>query len=103
MATRLSAIASPVRQRILRTIWDRERSAGEIASDFDITFGAVSQHLGVLRGAGLVRVRKDGRRRHYRADRDAFGPIGPALEAMWKDSLMRLKAVVEDQHGRDVE
>ena len=56
----LAAVAEPRRREILRMIWDQERPAGEIAAAFDVTFGAVSQHLRVLREAGLVEVRKDG-------------------------------------------
>lgn len=96
----IGALASPVRQSILRSIWDRERSAGDIAGDFEITFGAVSQHLAVLRDAGFVRVRRDGRFRHYRADRDALGPLGAALEAMWSERLTRLKALAEERQRR---
>lgn len=91
----LKAIAEPRRQQILRLIWDRERSAGEIASDTDVTFGAVSQHLSVLHGAGLVERRKDGRRRLYRARRDALGPLADLLEAMWSSRLETLKALAE--------
>ena len=85
----------PHRREILRLVWDRERSAGEIADEFDVTFGAVSQHLKVLRDAGFVRARRDGNRRLYLADRAGLGPLGLALEAMWVDTLDRLAAAVE--------
>jgi DNA-binding transcriptional ArsR family regulator len=65
-------VAEPRRRDILRLVWDAERSAGEIAAHFDVTFGAISQHLSVLREAGLVAVRRDGTRRFYRADREAL-------------------------------
>jgi DNA-binding transcriptional ArsR family regulator len=91
----LGVLANPTRRRILESVWTRERPAGEIAADFDVTFGAVSQHLAVLRHAGMVRVRRDGRRRHYRADREALGPLADMLEAMWSDRLERLKTVAE--------
>jgi DNA-binding transcriptional ArsR family regulator len=91
----LGVLANPTRRRILESVWTRERPAGEIAADFDVTFGAVSQHLAVLRDAGMVRVRRDGRRRHYRADREALGPLADMLEAMWSDRLERLKTVAE--------
>ena len=91
----LGVLANPTRRRILESVWTRERAAGEIAADFDVTFGAVSQHLAVLRDAGMVRVRRDGRRRHYAADRDALGPLADMLEAMWSDRLERLKTVAE--------
>jgi len=91
----LQVIGQPRRREILRLVWDRERTAGDIASAFDVTFGAVSQHLTVLRDAGLVSVRRAGNRRYYRADREAMGPLAAALEAMWSSSLDRLAAAVE--------
>lgn len=76
-------------------MWDAERSAGEIAGAFDVTFGAVSQHLGILRRAGLVVLRKDGTRRFYRANREALGPLAAMLEAMWAAEIDRLAALAE--------
>ena len=61
----------------------------------DVTFGAVSQHLRTLLSAGLVRQRTDGRYRLYRARREALGPVGRSLEAMWSDALWRLKVQAE--------
>ena len=52
----LQVIGEPRRREILRLVWDRERTAGDIAGQFDVTFGAVSQHLAVLRDAGFVDV-----------------------------------------------
>jgi len=91
----LQIVSEPHRREILRLTWDRELSAGEIAARFDVTFGAVSQHLGVLRAAGFVRERRAGNHRYYRADRDRLGPLGRALEAMWSDALDRLAESVE--------
>jgi DNA-binding transcriptional ArsR family regulator len=91
----LQVISEPHRREILRLTWNDELSAGEIASRFEITFGAVSQHLGVLRDAGFVRARRAGNQRFYRADRERLGPLGQALEAMWTDALDRLAAAVE--------
>jgi DNA-binding transcriptional ArsR family regulator len=91
----LQVIGEPRRREILRLVWDRELPAGEIADRFDLTFGAVSQHLGVLRGAGFVRVRRDGNRRFYQADRERLGPLAAVLEAMWTSTLDRLAAAVE--------
>jgi DNA-binding transcriptional ArsR family regulator len=96
----IATLANPVRQRILRLVWERERSAGQIASEFDVTFGAVSQHLAVLRRAGVVTVRREGRSRLYRADRAALGPLATALEAMWSDRLAVLKSMAEREQGR---
>jgi DNA-binding transcriptional ArsR family regulator len=91
----LQVIGLPRRREILRLVWDRERSAGEIADALPVTFGAVSQHLAVLRDAGFVTVRRDGSFRYYQANRAALGPLARALEAMWATSLDRLAAAVE--------
>jgi DNA-binding transcriptional ArsR family regulator len=86
----LQVIAEPSRRRILGLVWDRELSASEIADQFDSTFGAVSQHLSVLRDAQLVSLRQEGNRRYYRANREA-------LEAMWRDTLRGLARTIEDE------
>ncbi|MGI8969883.1 MAG: ArsR/SmtB family transcription factor [Dehalococcoidia bacterium] len=65
---KLQVVAEPRRRAILQLVWDRELAAGEIAGHFDVGFAAVSQHLGVLRQAGFVRMRREGKRRLYRAD-----------------------------------
>jgi DNA-binding transcriptional ArsR family regulator len=95
----LQLIIEPRRREILRLVWDRELSAGDIAAAFDVTFGAVSQHLGVLRRAGFVRVRSEGNRRFYQADRERLGPLAQALETMWTATLDKLADTVE----RDLE
>ena len=91
----LQVVGEPRRREILRLVWDRERTAGDIARQFDVTFGAVSQHLAVLRDAGFVTVRRTGNQRWYQTDRKALGPLAQALEAMWSSSLDRLAAAVE--------
>src|SRR4051812_33511047 len=91
----LQIVGDPRRREILRLVWDRELAAGDIAGRMPVTFGAVSQHLGVLREAGFVRVRVAGNRRFYRADRAALGPLALALESMWSDALGRLASAVE--------
>ncbi|MFD8495507.1 ArsR/SmtB family transcription factor [Amycolatopsis sp. NPDC059657] len=91
----LAVVAEPRRRAILRLVWDAERTAGEVAEQFDVTFGAVSQHLGVLRRAGLVSVRKDGTRRFYLANREALGSLVPWLEQMWATELDRLAELAE--------
>lgn len=100
----VSVIAEPRRREILRLVWDEERSASEIAAHFaDITFGAVSQHLGVLRRAGLIVVRRDGTRRFYRADRRALDPFASLLQSMWTDQLDRLAELAEAAEAGSVE
>ncbi len=92
-------VSEPRRREILRLVWDQERSAGDIAGRFDVTFGAISQHLAILRDAGFVQARRDGNRRLYRVDRDRLGPLAPALEAMWTETLDRLADAVERDVG----
>jgi DNA-binding transcriptional ArsR family regulator len=91
----VKVIAEPRRQEILRLCWTDERSAGDLAAAFEVTFGAVSQHLKVLRDAGLVTVRQEGTRRFYRADRVALGPLATYLETQWGGQLDRLAALAE--------
>ena len=100
MQTALEAIANPRRRAILRLVWKRELSAGEIASNFDVSWPAVSQNLRILRDAGLVTERRDGNRRLYRADRRALGPLAKAVQSMWEEDLAQLKRVVESDRRR---
>ncbi|MCL1593620.1 MAG: metalloregulator ArsR/SmtB family transcription factor [Actinomycetia bacterium] len=94
-------LAEPRRRQILALVWDRELAASEIAEQFDVTFGAISQHLAVLRGANFVTVRKDGNRRLYRADEDALGPFKHVLESMWSSTLTDLARQIELDESRD--
>ena len=97
----LAAVASPRRREILRLVWDREMSAGDIARAMpDVTFGAVSLQLRALADAGLVHARAERQQRFYRARRDALGPVGRMLEKMWDDALWRLKLAAELEQSR---
>ena len=93
----LQVIAEPRRRQILAMIWDVEMAAGDIADRSEVTFGAISQHLSVLREAGVVVVRKDGNRRLYRADQDSLGPFKDVLETMWGDTLQNLADSIESE------
>lgn len=96
----LQAISEPTRQRILQLVWNCELPASEIAEQFPVTFGAISQHLGVLRDAGLVEQRKQGRQRFYRARKESMGPLAVYLEQLWGMHLDLLKHVAEKaEHG----
>lgn len=94
-STMLGAVSNTRRLRILQLVWDRELSAGEIAEQVAVSFPAVSQHLGKLRAAGLVSVRKDGRHRYYRARRADMGTLAIYLESMWNQKLDTLKTLAE--------
>lgn len=93
-------VTEPHRRRILRLVWDEEMAAGDIAAEFDITFGAVSQHLAILRRSGYVDVRVDGNRRLYLANPEGLGALRPILEAMWSEALDDLADVIEEQQPR---
>jgi len=96
----LRAVASPRRREILRLVWDDEVSSGHIASHFDVSWPAVSQNLRVLESAGLVRARKRGTTRLYRADRDRLGPLETVLTQMWGSDLDRLAELAETEEKR---
>jgi DNA-binding transcriptional ArsR family regulator len=99
MEAALRAIAEPHRRQILRLVWDRELSAGEIAGHFDVTRPAVSQHLAVLREAGLLSERRNGTRRLYRARPEGIADLKAFLDEFWGDRLEALKHEVENREG----
>jgi DNA-binding transcriptional ArsR family regulator len=99
MEAALRAIAEPHRRRILRLVWDRELSAGEIAGHFEVTRPAVSQHLAVLREAGLLSERRSGTRRMYRARPEGLADLKAFLDEFWGDRLEALKHEVERGEG----
>ena len=92
-----AAIASPRRREILRLTWARERTAGEIAAQFSISWPAVSQNIRVLREAGLLQERREGTRRFYRAEQSRLARLAPVLQEMWESDLARLKKTVEQR------
>src|SRR5436189_5221697 len=95
-----AALGEPRRREILRLVSSRELSVGEIARNFDVTRPAISQHLRVLREAGLVSERRDGTRRIYRAVPERLGELRPFLEAYWDDALRSLKQAAEQAERR---
>ena len=76
-------------------MWSTERSAGEIARAFDVSWPAISQNLRVLRDAGLVKERRAGTSRLYRADRVALRPLEAYLRSMWSRKIDRLRLLAE--------
>ena len=95
METALKALAEPRRTRILMLVRDGELSAGEIASHFEISRPAVSQHLTVLREAGLVDERRNGTRRLYRVRPEGLAELRKFLEGFWDERLEMLKRDAE--------
>ena len=95
----LKAIAEPRRRAILRLVADDELPAGEIAAAFDVSRTAVSQHLTVLKNAGLLTERRDGTRRLYRARPEGLAGLRAFLDDMWASSLDTARRLVEAGHG----
>jgi DNA-binding transcriptional ArsR family regulator len=100
MDAQLRALAGPKRRQILELVRERELSAGEIASHFAVTRPAVSQHLAVLREAGLVAERRAGTRRFYRADPTGLVGLKQFVDRFWATGLDRLKHEAESEASR---
>jgi DNA-binding transcriptional ArsR family regulator len=96
----LQLVAEPRRQAILRHVWREELPVGELVDRLDLSYAGVSQHLALLREAGFVTVRRDGKRRLYRADHDHLGPLKQFLEAFWAGQLDRLATLAEEAERR---
>lgn len=100
-AALLHALGEPRRMAILRLVRDREYPSGEIAARFpDVTGPAISQHLRVLREAGLVEERRSGTRRLYRARPEGLAELRALLRDFWDEGLAQLKDAAEDQQRR---
>ena len=95
----LRAIAEPRRRKILQLVAHDELSAGEIAAAFDITRTAISQHLTVLKNAGLLSERRDGTRRLYRARAQGLAGLREFLDDMWSSALDAARRIAEQDRG----
>ena len=100
MEAALRAIAEPRRRQILELVRARELSAGEIAAQFDVTRPAISQHLGVLKEAGLVDERRNGTRRLYRARPQGLAELKAFLDGFWDARLEALQREAEREEER---
>jgi DNA-binding transcriptional ArsR family regulator len=94
------ALAEPRRRQILRLVRDQPLSVNEIAEHFEISQQAVSQHLQVLKEAGLVAVRREAQRRLYAVRPEGLESVEEFLNELWPASLARLKRTIEGNGGR---
>jgi DNA-binding transcriptional ArsR family regulator len=94
------AVSDPRRRRILELVHESELTAGEIAAEFEVTRPAISQHLTVLKQAGLVAERRDGTRRLYRARPEGLAGLREFVERFWDEGLERLRLAAELEEGR---
>jgi DNA-binding transcriptional ArsR family regulator len=93
------ALADPTRRAVFERLTRREAAVHELTGKFKVSQPAISQHLGVLRRAGLVHQRRDGRRTYYRVDRAALRPLVGWIErfqAFWLDRLGQMKKLLEE-------
>jgi DNA-binding transcriptional ArsR family regulator len=96
----LDALAEPRRRQILALVRDRELAAGEIAANFDVTRSAISQHVGVLKQAGLVTERREGTKRLYRARLEGLADLRDFLDEFWSERLDVLTREAEREERR---
>ena len=92
----LSALADPTREAIVRLLVERERSVGEIAEQLPVSRPAVSKHLRLLEGAGLVSFRSEGTRNVYALRPEALALLRDELDAMWRRALARYALVADN-------
>jgi len=90
-----SALADPTRREIVSRLAERPRPVGELAAGLPVTRSAVSQHLKILRDAGLVSERALGTRRIYRVNPEASAALRDQLETYWQRSLTRYADLVD--------
>lgn len=97
-AVKLEALGDPTRRAIFEDLTRRPQAVGELAETFPISRPAVSQHLKVLKDAGLLRVRSEGTRRIYAADPAGIAEVRASVERLWRDALVALKHEAESSH-----
>jgi DNA-binding transcriptional ArsR family regulator len=95
----LGALADPTRRAIFEHLAERPSAVGELADRLPVTRPAVSQHLKVLKDAGLVTDRRDGSRRIYRLDPTGIGQLRDYLDRFWGTALTAFKVVAEQERG----
>jgi len=96
----LTALSDPSRRAVFERVIGGPRSVGEIARGLPISRPAVSQHLKVLRDAGLVQEQREGTRRIYSADADALGELRAYVDEMWRSALGKFAASANKKGGR---
>jgi DNA-binding transcriptional ArsR family regulator len=94
------ALADPTRRAILQRLRAQPRAVAEIAADFKISRPAVSQHIKILSGAGLLRCRRSGRRNYYALDLRGFTVLRAYVESFWDDVLGAVQAAAIEKAGR---
>jgi DNA-binding transcriptional ArsR family regulator len=95
--TTLTALADPTRRQIFERVLTAPQPVGAIADGLPVSRSAVSQHLKVLKEAGLISERRQGTRRLYVADPQALGELRTAIEAMWREALAGMATRIDEE------
>jgi DNA-binding transcriptional ArsR family regulator len=93
------ALADPTRRAVFERLSGREMSVSELKAGFTVSQPAISQHLAALKGAGLVRERREGRHAYYRSDPRGLAPLAEWVEryrVIWPARIEKLKRVLEE-------
>ena len=91
-----TALGDPTRRAIFECLVERPRAVGELASEFPVSRPAVSQHLRVLKDAGLVVDRQAGKQRIYQVHKEGLATLRAELDKFWNQTLTAYKQIVED-------
>ena len=98
----IAALADPTRRSVFETLREGPRSVGDLARGLPVSRPAVSQHLRVLKLAGLVRERRVGTRNFYSVDGDGLAELRDYFEGFWEEALAAFKEAAErDEEGED--
>ena len=97
----MDALGDPTRRAIFEQLRRGPRAVGEIADELPVSRPAVSQHLRVLKQAGLVKERRDGTRRLYRLDPDGLGELRDYFDDFWSEALAAFKAAADKERRND--
>jgi DNA-binding transcriptional ArsR family regulator len=97
----LAALADPTRRTVLETLRHGPLAVGELAAGLPVSRPAVSQHLRVLKRAGLVRERRVGTRNFYSVDGDGLAELRDYFEGFWEEALAAFKEAAEREEGED--
>jgi DNA-binding transcriptional ArsR family regulator len=100
-AEALAALADPTRRSVFETLRAGPRSVGDLARGLPVSRPAVSQHLRVLKDAGLVRERRQGTRNFYSVDGDGLADVRAYFEGFWDEALTAFKAAAEEEGDED--
>ena len=102
-ADAIQALGDPTRRTVFELLRGGPRSVGELAGGLPVSRPAVSQHLRVLEGAGLVRKRAEGTRNYYSVNGEGLAELRAYFEGFWDEALAAFKAAAESEGGSEDE